>query len=102
MFVEEISEQIQNRLKRLKTGREITKEDLVKRKYNEENLYKKQLEYVYKVGKKFEAMAYRDDVSENPEMIEEVKEALSKNAERKKRLLDEGRPEIDFDYPRLI
>jgi hypothetical protein len=102
LFVEEISEQIQNRLKRLKTGREITKEDLVKRKYNEENLYKKQLEYVYKVGKKFEAMAYRDDVSENPEMIEEVKEALSKNAERKKRLLDEGRPEIDFDYPRLI
>ncbi len=102
LFIEEITEQIQKRLKRLKTGREITKEDLVKRKYNEENLYKKQLEYVHKVGKRYEAMAFRDDVGENEEMLNEVKEALTKNAIRKKKLLDEGKPEIDFDYPRLI
>jgi hypothetical protein len=75
---------------------------LVKRKYNEENLYKKQLEYVYKVGMKFEGLAQRQDVNENPEMIEEVKEALRRNAERKKKLLEEGKPQIDFDYPRLV
>jgi hypothetical protein len=75
---------------------------LVKRKYNEENLYKKQLEYVYKVGVKFENLAKREDVNENPEMIEEVKEALRRNAERKKKLLEEGRPQIDLDYPRLV
>ena len=74
----------------------------MKRKYNEENLYKKQLEYVYKVGIKFENLAKREDVNENPEMIEEVKEALRRNAERKKKLLEEGRPQIDLDYPRLV
>ena len=74
----------------------------MKRKYNEENLYKKQLEYVYKVGIKFENLAKREDINENPEMIEEVKEALRRNAERKKKLLEEGRPQIDLDYPRLV
>ena len=74
----------------------------MKRRYNEENLYKKQLEYVYKVGKRFEAMAYREDVEQNQEMKNEVTEALRTNAIRKKRLLKEGRPEIDLEYPRLI
>jgi len=102
LFIEEISEQIENRLNRLKTSKELTKEDLVKPKLNEENLYKKQLEYVYKVGKRFEALSYRGDIEDNEDMYEEVKKAIDKNNQRKKRLLDEGKPSIDYDYLRLL
>jgi hypothetical protein len=89
-------------LNRLKTNKELTKEDLVKQKVNEENLYKKQLEYVYKVGKRFEAMSYRKDIEDNEDMYEEVQKAINKNNQRKKRLLDEGKPRIDYDYLRLL
>ncbi len=102
LFVEEISEQIEKRLRRLKKGKELTKSDLVKPKVNEDSLFKKQLEYVYKVGKQFEAMSYRNDIRDNQDMYKEVKEAIRKNNERKKRLLEECKPSIDYDYLRLI
>lgn len=89
-------------MNRLKTSKELSKEDLVKPKVNEETLYKKQLEYVFKVGKKFEAMSYRDDIQDNEDMYEEVKEAMIKNNQRKKKLLDEGKPSLDYDYLRLL
>ncbi len=97
-----MSEQIENRLKRLKSNKQLTKEDLVKPRMNEDNLYKKQLQYVYKVGKRLEALSYREDIEENEEMYEEVKQAMQKNDQRKKRLLDEGKPNIDYDYLRLL
>lgn len=102
LFIEEISEQIAKRIERLKTGREISKQDLVKRRYNEENLYKKQLEYVHRLGKSYEALAFREDVEDNKEMQEEVKEVLRQNALRKRKLLKEGKPEIDLEFNRMI
>ena len=87
---------------RLKVNKHLKKEDLVKPKVNESNLYKKQLEYVYKVGKRFEALSYRDDIEDNEEMYEEVQQAINKNNQRKKRLLDEGKPMLDYDYLRLL
>jgi phenylalanyl-tRNA synthetase beta subunit len=54
------------------------------------------------VGKKFEAMSYRDDIQDNEDMYEEVKQAINKNNQRKKRLLDEGKPSLDYDYLRLL
>lgn len=60
------------------------------------------MEYVYKTGKKFEALSYRDDIEENEEMYKEIVDNLRLNQIRKKKLLQEGKPEIDFDYPRLI
>jgi hypothetical protein len=101
-FIEEISEQIESRIKALKTERKITKEDLVKPRLNEENVYRSQIEKVYKSGKKLEAMAYREDFEDNLEMQNEIKSALEKNKNRKIQLLKEGKPVIDFDYPRLL
>jgi len=87
---------------RLKTNKQLNKEDLVKPKVNEGVLYKKQLEYVYKVGKRFEALSYRDDIEDDEDMYEEVQQAINKNNQRKKRLLDEGKPNLDYDYLRLL
>jgi hypothetical protein len=102
LFIEEMSEQIESRIKALKTERKITKEDLAKPRLNEENVYKSQLEKVYKSGKKLEAMSYREDIQDNLEMQNEIKAALEKNMMRKRELLKEGKPVIDFDYPRLL
>jgi hypothetical protein len=100
-FIEEITEQISKRLKRLKT-KTLKNEDLVRRRYNEQTLYKKQLEYVHKVDKNYQALIQRDDIADNREMVEEIKNTLRKNAERKKKLLNEGKPDIDLNYNRMI
>ncbi len=75
---------------------------MAKPRLNEENVYKSQLEKVYKSGKKLEAMSYREDIQDNLEMQNEIKAALEKNMIRKRELLKEGKPVIDFDYPRLL
>lgn len=69
---------------------------------NEENLYKAQLEKIHKTGNRLKAISYREDIEENEEMQEEIKAALLKNMEKKKKLLNEGKPEMDFSYTRLL
>ena len=75
---------MKTRIKPLKTDRKLAR---VKLSCCEEKLFKKQLDSVYKSGKRFEAMAYREDVEHNEELQNEIKAALQKNMERKEKLL---------------
>ncbi len=86
----------------MKELKPLEKSDLARRRYNEESLYKKQLSYIHKVGKQYEALGYRDDIRDNEEMVEEVKQALIANKEKKRKLLQEGKAELDFGFNRLI
>jgi hypothetical protein len=95
LFIEEVSEQINKRIERLKKDSERSKP-----KVNEETLFNKQLDYLNKLDKKYEAMSYNN--TEDREFYDEIRKKKNLNALRKERLVKEGKPLIDYNLPRLL
>jgi hypothetical protein len=93
LFIEEITEQVNTRLERLKKKGEASKP-----KVNEETLFNRQLDYINKLDKKYEAMSYTED----KDFFNEIKRKKNLNAVRKEKLVKEGRPIIDYNLPRLL
>jgi hypothetical protein len=95
LFIDEISEQVNNRLERLKK-----KGDLTKPKVNEEALFNRQLDYLNNLDKKYEAMSYNN--TGDRDFYDEIKRKKNFNALRREKLVKEGRPVIDYNLPRLL
>jgi hypothetical protein len=65
-------------------------------------LLNKQLEYLDKVNKHLDLMSNRKDIKSNTEMYDEIKRAIKINKDKRNKLVEEGKPSVDYEYPRLL
>ena len=60
---------------------------------NEETLYNKQLEYLNRLDKKYEAMSYNSE--NDKEFYNEIKKAMYANNKKREELIKEGKPKLN-------
>ncbi len=61
-------------------------------RFNEEALFNKQLEYLNRLDKKYEAMSL--NAENDKELYAHIKKALKKNHERREKLINDAKPKL--------